>query len=371
MKGEAITSNIKAELFYKEYAIQSCISIMAKALVLSEFETFEKGKKVKKNNYYAFNIQPNKNQNATEFWIEVISKLVYENECLIVQLDNDFYVADSFSQTKYVYYEDLYKNVVVRELPLNKIFKESEVAYLKFNDANIKSLIDGLYKDYSQLLGISMSAYRKANGRKGILGINGQAPLQGPAKEAFDKLMQEDFKKYLDADSAVLPLSNNYKFEESKNINTKDSRDIRAVIDDIIDFVSSAFHIPTGIVKGNVAGVEGQTDNFLMFCINPIATLITSEFNRKVYSKSDFLSGTYVKVNTQKIRNVDLEKLSKSADLLFRIGVNSVDDNLELIGREPLKEKWSMEHYVTKNYQSVVDINAKGGEANGAKNSKS
>ena len=46
MKGEPITSNIKAELFYKEYAIQSCISIMAKALVLSEFETFEKGKAI-------------------------------------------------------------------------------------------------------------------------------------------------------------------------------------------------------------------------------------------------------------------------------------------------------------------------------------
>ena len=372
MEGKPVTSDIKAAIFYKEFAIQSCISIITNALVLSEFETFEKGKYVKKNNYYAFNIEPNKNQNATEFWMQVISNLVYDNECLIVQLEDQFYVADDFSHTEYVYYEDIYKNVVVRDYPLKDIFKESDVIYLKLNDDNIKSLIDGLYEDYSKLLGTSMSSYRKSNGRKGILEINGQAPLQGPAKEAFDKLMQEDFKKYLEADNAVLPLSNSYKFNESKaNSNTKDSRDVRAVINDIIDFVAAAFHVPAGVIKGDIAGVEGQTDNFLMFCINPIARLITSEINRKVYGRKDYLERTYVKMNTQKIRNVDLEKLSKSADLLFRIGVNSIDDNLEMLGKEPLDLDWSKEHYVTKNYQSVLNPDLKGGGNNGAKNGKS
>ena len=51
MEGKAITSYIQAAIFYKEFAIQSCISIITNALVLSEFETFEKGKLVKKNNY--------------------------------------------------------------------------------------------------------------------------------------------------------------------------------------------------------------------------------------------------------------------------------------------------------------------------------
>lgn len=302
--------------------------------------------------------------------MQVISNLVYDNECLIVQLEDQFYVADNFSHTEYVFYEDVYKNVVVRDYMLKDVFKESDVFYLKLNDANIKSLIDGLYDDYSKLLGISMSAYRKSNGRKGILEINGQAPLQGPAKEAFDKLMQKDFKEYLEADNAVLPLSNSYKFNESNNSNSKDSRDVRAVINDIIDFVAAAFHVPAGVIKGDIAGVEGQTDNFLMFGINPIAKLITSEINRKIYGRAMYLERTYIKMNTQKIKNVDLEKLSNSADLLFRIGVNSIDDNLEMLGKEPLNLEWSKEHYVTKNYQSVLNPELKGGGNNGAKNSK-
>ncbi|WP_243148904.1 phage portal protein [Clostridium sporogenes] len=372
MEGKTISSNLKAEIFYKEFAIQSCISIITNALILAEFQTYEKGKPTKMNNYYLFNIEPNRNQNATEFWMQVISNLVYDNECLIVQIDDQLFVADEFDHQEYVFYEDTYKNVVVREYPLNNIYKESDVIYLKLNDSNIKTVIDGLYEDYSKLLGTSMSSYKKSNGTKGILEINGQAPIQGPAKESFDKLMEKDFKKYLESDNAVLPLSNTYKFNESKKQgNEKDSRDVRAVINDIIDFVAAAFHVPAGVIKGDIAGVEGQTDNFLMFCINPIAKLITAEINRKMYGKNKFMDRTYVKMDTQKIRNVDISSMSKAADLLFRIGVNSIDDNLELIGKEPLKEEWSKEHYVTKNYQSVLNPDLKGGGKNGTKNSKS
>ncbi|WP_051539877.1 phage portal protein [Clostridium ihumii] len=371
MEGKTISSNIKAEIFYKEFAIQSCISIITNALVLAEFETYERGKPIKKNNYYLFNVEPNINQNATEFWMQVVSNLVYENECLIVQLNEQLFVADSFNHSEYVYYEDIYKNVVVRGYTLRELFKESDVIYLKLNDANIKKVIDGLYDDYSKLLGVSMASFRKANGTKGILEIQGQAPIQGPAKENFDRLMEKDFKKYLEADNAVLPLSNTYKFNETNKNSTinKDSRDVRAVINDIIDFVAAAFHVPAGVIKGDIAGVEGQTDNFLMFCINPIAKLITSEINRKMYGKENFIDRTYVKMDTQRIRNVDISNISKAADLLFRIGVNSIDDNLELLGKEPLNETWSKEHYVTKNYQSVLNPDLKGGDKNGTKNS--
>lgn len=370
MEGKTIFANLQAEIFYKEFAIQSCISIITNALVLSEFETFEKGKEIKKNNYYLFNIEPNRNQNSTEFWMQVISRLVYDNECLIVQIDNQLFVADSFDHDEYVYYEDIYKNVVVRNYTLKDTFKESDVIYLKLNDENIKSIIDGLYEDYSKLIGNAMGAYKRSNGNKGILEVQGQAPIQGEPKEKFEELMNKGFKKYLESDNAVLPLPSAYKFQESKNQgNIKDSRDVRAVINDVIDFVSSAFHIPSGIIKGDIAGVENQTDNFLMFGINPIAKLITTELNRKIYGKESYLNRTYVKMNTQKIRDVDLEKLSKSADLLFRIGVNSIDDNLTMLGKEPLNEEWSKEHYVTKNYQSVLNPSLKGGDSGGTKNS--
>lgn len=370
---EGYSEVLQAQLYYKEFAIQSCISIIANALVLSEFKTFESGKETKKDNYYLLNVEPNINQNSTEFWIEVISKLVYENECLIVQEKDQLFIAETFTHKPFAFYEDVYTNIQIRDLPLTRSYTESEVLYLKLNDENIKGVIDGVYKDYSQLLASAISSYKRSNGRKGILKIGTLNPQLGEAQKQLDDLMNNKFKKYFNSDNAVLPLSEGLNYEESKTqSNIKDSRDVRAVVNDIIDFVASAFHVPSGIIKGDVAGVAEQTDNFLMFCVNPIAKLVTSEINRKMYGKEHYLNRTYVKVDTQRIRDVDLEKMSKSADLLFRIAVNSVNDNLKMLGREPIDEPWANEHYVTKNYQSVVDIkeNNTGGGRVGKENSK-
>ena len=65
-----------AKIFYKELAIQSCVSFIANALVMCEFQTIEANKSVKDKTYYLLNVQPNQNQNAVEFWHQVISTLV-------------------------------------------------------------------------------------------------------------------------------------------------------------------------------------------------------------------------------------------------------------------------------------------------------
>lgn len=371
MLTDDISGNIPIELFYKEYALQACISVAANALVMSEFLTYEEKQEVKKNNYYLLNVEPNKNQNATEFWHECISKLFYKNEVLIVQKDDEFFIADSFNVDKYVFYEDVYTNVVVRDYQLKETFRESDVLYFKLNNNNIKNIIDGLYSDYGKLLSKSIHNYNSSNGKKGILRIKSMFSQRKDSQEKLDELMQKKFKKYFESDNAVLPLQEGLDFEESKNTGvSKDTRDIKKLIDDIIEFVCASLHVPAGLVKGDVVNVADQTDNFITFCINPLAKLIANELNRKIYGKEDFTKGSYVRVDTQRIKSVDLQKLSSSADLLFRIGVNSINDNLKMLGREPISEDWAKAHYVTKNYQSVLDL--KGGEnnaTNGAKNS--
>ncbi|HEK4806798.1 TPA: phage portal protein, partial [Clostridioides difficile] len=328
---------LEATIFYKEFALKSCISIIANALVLSEFQTFKNGKSIKEKNYYLFNIEPNQNQNATEFWQEVITRLVYDNECLVIQENEQLFVAESFSVDKYVFYEDIYKDVTIRNYKLDRSFRESDVLYFKLNVESIKTVIDYLYNDYKDLLSSAMKGYKKNNSEKGVLEIDTNYPQTKEAQERLNDLMSNKFKRYFESDNAVLPLSNGLKYtENTKASSIKDSRDIRAIIDDVMDFVCAAFHVPAGLVKGNVAGVEGITDNFLNFSVNPVAKLITNELTRKMYGRDNFFEKSYVKVDTQKIANMGLEKISKASDLLFRIGVNSINDNLEMLGREKI-----------------------------------
>lgn len=369
LKVDMVASEFEAaKIFYKELAIQSCISVIANALVLSEFETYENGKKIKANNYYLFNIEPNQNQNATEFWTQVISKLVYENECLVIMKNDKLYVADSFDINKYTFYEDKYTNIVVKDYPLRESMLESEVLYFKLNDVNIKNIIDGLYMDYSKILGGAFENYKKANGRRGTLDLGTFNPQSEEDQKLLQDLMNNKFKTYFEATNAVLPLQKGMKYDEKPNqSNIKDSRDIRAVIDDIIEFTAMGLHVPPLIIKGDTAGIEAVTDNFLMFGVNPFAKLITSEINRKIYGKKLVLENTCVKVNTRNIKNTSLEKLAKACDLLFRIGAYSINDVINEIDGEVINESWANEHYVTKNYQKVIDG---GGKKNGKENSQ-
>lgn len=369
MNGVYAADTLSANIFYKELAIRSCTSIIANALVMSEFKTFEKGEETRKDTHYFLNVQPNKNQNAAEFWNEVVTKMIYDNECLVVNIDDEFFVADDFTPTEYVYYKNTYKNVVVKGLPIKRTFDEEDVFYFKLNDKNIKKMIDGLFNDYSTLLTAAIKSYKKANGFKGILKIDSMMPQDDESKAALEDLISNQFKKYIENDNALLPLSDGMQLIESdKSKGTaKDTRDIKKIIDDILEFVCMATKVPIGLVKGDVAGVSEMTDNFLMLCINPFAKILQTEINRKLYSKKQYLQRTYLKIDTQKIRLVDLGKLATAADLLFRIGVHNRDDNRELVGKERLNTEDSMMYYVTKNYESVVGKNEalKGGEMDG------
>ena len=156
-----VGETLKATIFFKELAIQNCIRAIANTLVMAEFETFENGVEIKGPNHYLFNVEPNPNQNAVEFWSEVITRLVYDDECLVIQQGDYLYLAKSFSKIDSAFYEDTFTNVVVKDLGLKRGFKSSEVLYFKLHDTKVKKIINGLFIDYAQLLGSAMSGFKR------------------------------------------------------------------------------------------------------------------------------------------------------------------------------------------------------------------
>lgn len=345
-----------SQLAYKKLAVETCISLIANTISLGEFQTFEKGKKIRSNNYYALNVQPNKNQNASEFWRQVISKLYKKNECLVVMVNNEYFVADSFEHKENALIEDEYYDIEIRDYKLSDRFLEHEVLYFKLHDEDISKIINSMYADYSKLLTWTMEAYKKTQGRKGFLKIKANYAQTKDAQTKLDNLLNDQFKKWFENDNAIIPIRDGLEFEESKiQGQSQNTRDIKAVVGDIFDFVCWGFHIPTGLAKGNVAGLSDIIDSYIMFCIKPIAKIIENEASRKIYTKEQYLERTYLKLNLQKIKLIDIQKLATTSDLLLRNGTHSINDNLEMLDLEPKMEQWAKEHYVTKNYQKVVD----------------
>lgn len=79
-----------------------------------------------------------------------------------------------------------------------------------------------------------------------------------PRNEGFDSLINERIGTWLKSDSAALPLGNGQKWQElqQKTYNSENTRDIRALVDDIQDYTCRGFGIPPALLRGDVAGLS-------------------------------------------------------------------------------------------------------------------
>ncbi|KMK77619.1 phage portal protein [Alkalihalobacillus pseudalcaliphilus] len=365
---KTVIMELGVNAYYKRLAIDACIDLIANTLSRAVFRTFEEGHEVKKNNYYLFNVEPNINQNATDFIHELVSRLVNKNECLVIMHDEQLFIAENWEVVDLAFKEKLYKDVTIKDLTLNKVFRESEVLFYKLNNKRILDVIDGLYKDYGKFISAASNLYKRNNALRGILEMDISRAQTDEEQEMIEDLFNVQFKEFFEAEGgAVLPLQSGLNFEEvfsgsnSSQSAWKDSRDIRAIIDDVIDFVAISLHVPKGLIKGDLADVEAQTDNFLMLCIAPIAELLEDETNRKYYRKENYLKRTYLKIDASMIKHVDITRLANALDKLFSSGTHSINENRNLLDKEPLEEEWASKHFITKNYAEAEE-HLKGGE---------
>lgn len=352
---------------YKRLAVDACINLIADAFARCEFKTYMGNRFQKNDNYYLMNISPNQNENAIEFWKKVVYQLYNENESLVIMQNGNWYVADSFDVTSYAFKENIYSNVTIKDLTLTKTFTEKEVMYFRLNKENVMNVVDTLYSDYGKLIASAKDIYKRSNAKRLILKGDFLRAQNDKKQAMINDMLTEQFKPFLEADNAgaVFQLQDGHTLEDisgqgKSGTNKNDSRDIRHLIDDVFDFVSSALHMPRGLFKSDVVDVSELTNNLIMFVILPLTEIISVEVNKKYYGKENYLKGNFVKVDASAIKVTDVKDLAEGLDKLFAIGALSINDIIERIGGEPIDEEWANKHYVTKNYADASTM--EGGE---------
>lgn len=373
-KKDTVTLSDKIEmqqykLAVEDFAIQMAINLIAGAVSKCEFKTLAKGAPVQKGDHYVWNIEPNVNQNSSQFIGEIVRKLLYYNECLVIEQNGQLIVADDFVHTEYALFPDTFTGVRRGEFTFQKTFYAGDVMYFRYSEISIRALLSSLMKGYSDLLSMAVNKYKRAGGRKGIVTTETTPQQDGAWQKALNDLYGNRFKSYFKEENALVVLPRGIKYDEISGEGSKKStsevNDIASITKEAFMRVAQAFKIPPALLQGEVADVESLVDEFLTFCIDPLCDLIQTEINRKYYGKEAYIRGYKLMIDTTCVKHIDVFSIADKADKLISAGLYSIDDLREKLGDVPLNTWWSRMHWMTKNYANIARLQAaEGGEAN-------
>lgn len=353
-----------SKLVMEEFTIHAAINLIANCISKCEFKTFYGGREVQGEEYYTWNFEPNKNQNSSQFIQELVTKLLYNNECLVVESAGQLIIAESFSKEEYALKETVFNNVYRKNLTMNRSFRMSQVLYFQLNNKNIRKLLTDLCNGYNTILNEAVEKYEKAGGEKGTLHIDttaqGQKYGNKTFEQVYEELMNDRFKKFFNSRNAVLPLFRGFTYtkqasEQSKK-STSEMKDIVDILDEIVETVARAFNIPVSLLKGDVSDVEKITRNFLTFCIDPICEMIQTEINRKRYGKIEVAKKNYLKVDTTTVMHTDIFDIAEKIDKLIASGMYCIDELRKKLGDAELNTEESRKYWITKNYQEITAV---------------
>ena len=358
------------EYALRELAFESCVNMIANALGKCEFKTYQGGKEIKGGEYYTWNIEPNPNQNSTAFLHKLINRLYRDNEALIISTIGPggreyLNVADSFTQLHaYPVKENQYQNVVVGDKTYPQTFLESDVLHLKLNNRDIKKVLDAMYSTYSKMIAASEKAFGYEFGQHWKVHVAGVPMGDATFQQQFKEVMEKQIVPFFKSENGVLLEHDGYDYQSISSDAKSTSRDIRALYDDIFDFTARAFHIPTVLLSGEIAGTSDAFTRWLTLCIDPLCDQLQEEANRKRYGYYAWKQGNYLRIDTSSLIHFDMFAQAGNVDKLVSSGVFTVNMILEAAGIPPIDEVWANEHFITKNYAPIAEVlkSLEGGE---------
>ena len=340
------------------FAINVAVNIISGLIAKCDFVTYNKFQPIRGEEAYLWNIQPNINQNSTQFIQEFVQRLLSKNECLIFTWNNQQIIAEGFNKQEYALLETQFDSVYRKGLSFNKKFNMSDVLYLRLNNNDVAQLFRSLYSGYDKIISQAIERYKQSGGEKIILKISELAEGQDDYEERLEKLMTERFKTFFKNRNAVLPLTDGYEVDrgsaESNKKASNEVTDVNSLVDAALCRAAQAFRIPPALMKGDTAAdMDIVMDNMLTMCIDPLADLISEKITRKRYGKDAWIKGNYIKVDTSGIKHIDIFSVAEKVDKYIADGVYNVDEIRVKLGDHPLKTEHSKQYRITKNYENV------------------
>ena len=341
-------------------AVEKAIGMIAHAIAKSEFIVQGKNERLRNELYWSLNVKPNPNETATEFWIEVIQRLLKNSECLICIIGKKFYIADSFQVSNSVMLNQIYSNITItangESLQLNNTYTSDEVIHLKAKNKKIRAYMETVMKMHDDVVSAMEAAIKISKTPKFILKIAGAMPVirtlraDGTEQTLTVDEFKKNIKNLLESENIeILQASNGLEISQLKIDTAVTSEDVVKASKEIFEECAFAFDIPKTVFMGEITEKADSTNEFITYAVGWVAEILNDAMNATLVGKESFLKGEYIWIDLSGFKHRDLVESANYLDKLRSIGFN-LDEIRQAIGWEPLNTPFSQERVITKNY---------------------
>ena len=349
--------NVLADTCYKEFALQKVANLIAATMCSAKFKTYLNGKPVKKELYYLLNVRPNLNHNASDFWSNNIYQLIKNQETLVIEVNNEYYLADSFNKEKYAFLEWIFKDIIIDEFELSKTYKMNDVLHFTFNNKKIKKVVDSIDNNYSILNEMCKNAYLRDKITKVLVKMDttGSMIKGKDEKNPLENMVINTIKPFVEGTSSILTLPMGFEFREfdAKKTGTSIDEIIKSG-KEIVSSIASLFNIPEDIFSGDKAEIGELQDIYIANAFKPFKRAFEDELNAKLYTKEQFAQGNYIKLDDSHLKYKDIFEIADGVD---KLGRNGFTHNFirEKMNEDKSDDAWADKAYITKNNEFIKE----------------
>ncbi|WP_342366262.1 phage portal protein [Peribacillus sp. TH14] len=346
------TIEASKKVYLKEIALETCINFIARTISQTEFRYMRDNERIRNELDYAFNVRPNTDMSASDFWQTVIANLISDNEVLIIPYQDQLLIADSFLRNEYALFPDTFQSVTVKNLTFNnKVWNMDEVIYLTYNNKRLTTFMDGLINDYAELFESLIESSKRSYQIRGAIKFDTAQNLNDTEKT--QSLINKITGAVRDKVTAIFPLFKGISYEEFSNGSVKgpSAEDINKVKRALIDDVANILGIPINLLHGDVAELDSGLKAYIKLCINPLVKKITDELNAKTITRQEYQNSEHIKAIGVKVK--DVFELSAAFDKLIASGAFTQNELREEAGFDRSDNQKLDEFILTKNYESI------------------
>ena len=305
--------------------------------------------------------KPNPLQNATQFYKNVITKLLLDNNVFIEPVfdmsgnlkalyplpTRNFQLSmDNNDRNGYVQFYDAYKN------PQEK-YNLDDIIYLnRFNTLSGGQQTNdmGLYEKVLQSLSEKIVNDASPNKPRALLQSNqvGEGQLKDRDKKGATETLKASFAEnvqgiaYLDKKWVITP------------INWQENDVNKELMAFIVNLVYNYFSINENIINNKASEIEMAM--FVKTTIKPLAKQFSQEFTNKLFTENEYYFGRRIEFDYNPLLVTTLQSEATIAQINIRNGIWSIDEARERIGYEPLPDGLGKVHRASADLVNIKVI---------------